>query len=85
MRRWEEEEGNFHNNNLIVVQTKLYSFRFDCKIVSFTAANTNLMFSVSKKESKCCALVEWKSESRLIIIPLTHLNDLPLMKLTCIE
>ena len=36
-------------NNWIVVQTKLYSFKFDCKIVSFTAANTNLMFSVSKK------------------------------------
>ena len=34
---------------MIVVQTKLYSFRFDCKIVSFTAANTNLIFSVSKK------------------------------------
>lgn len=32
------------------VQTKLYSFRFDCKIVSFTAANTNLIFSVSKIE-----------------------------------
>lgn len=28
--------------------TKLYSFRFDCKIVSFTAANTNRIFSVSR-------------------------------------
>lgn len=27
--------------------TRLYSFKFSCKIVSFTAANTNLMFSVS--------------------------------------
>lgn len=34
---------------MIVVQTKLYSFRFDCKIVSLTAANTNLMFSVSTR------------------------------------
>lgn len=33
------------------VQTKLYSFRFDCKIVSFTAANTNLIFSVSKMKN----------------------------------
>ena len=29
--------------------TKLYSFRFDWRMVSFTAANTNLMFSVSKQ------------------------------------
>jgi len=27
--------------------TRLYSLRFNCKIVSFTAAKTNLMFSVS--------------------------------------
>ena len=27
--------------------TRLYSFRFSCRIVSFTAANTNLIFSVS--------------------------------------
>lgn len=27
--------------------TKLYSFRFNCRMVSFTAANTNRMFSVS--------------------------------------
>lgn len=27
--------------------TKLYSFRFSCRIVSLTAAKTNLMFSVS--------------------------------------
>jgi len=27
--------------------TRLYSFRFNCSIVSFTAANTNRMFSVS--------------------------------------
>ena len=31
--------------------TKLYSFRFNCKIVSFTAANTNRMFSVSAKQT----------------------------------
>lgn len=29
------------------VYTRLYSLRFSCKIVSLTAANTNLMFSVS--------------------------------------
>lgn len=32
-----------------VVQTKLYSFRLDCSIVSLTAANTNLIFSVSER------------------------------------
>lgn len=36
-----------------VVQTKLYSFRLDCSIVSFTAANTNLIFSVSVAHVKC--------------------------------
>ena len=30
--------------------TKLYSFRLSCNIVSFTAAKTNRMFSVSAKE-----------------------------------
>lgn len=35
------------------VQTKLYSFRLDCSIVSFTAANTNLIFSVSVAHVKC--------------------------------
>jgi len=34
------------------VYTKLYSFRFDCKIVSLTAANTNRIFSVSKYRGK---------------------------------
>ena len=29
------------------IHTKLYSFRFDCKIVSLTAAKTNRIFSVS--------------------------------------
>ena len=39
--------------------TKLYSFRLSCNIVSFTAAKTNRMFSVSVREklnlnqSKC--------------------------------
>lgn len=27
--------------------TRLYSFKFSCRMVSFTAANTNRMFSVS--------------------------------------
>ena len=34
------------------VYTKLYSFRFDCKIVSLTAANTNRIFSVSRYRRK---------------------------------
>jgi len=32
--------------------TKLYSFRFSCRMVSFTAAKTNLMFSVSVAQVK---------------------------------
>lgn len=42
-----------HNNLLLytsLVHTKLYSFRFDCNIVSFTAAKTNRIFSVSKEK-----------------------------------
>lgn len=35
---------------IISVQTKLYSFKFDCRIVSLTAAKTNLIFSVSRME-----------------------------------
>ena len=45
-------------DNIILIQsrprlvlshyTKLYSFRLSCNIVSFTAANTNRMFSVSE-------------------------------------
>lgn len=35
------------------VHTKLYSFRFDCKIVSLTAAKTNRIFSVS-------VVLEWR-------------------------
>lgn len=40
--------------HLIFAYTKLYSFKLDCNIVSLTAANTNLMFSVSveKKEKR---------------------------------
>lgn len=52
--------GNGHDDNDDdhdeadgVVQTKLYSFRLDCSIVSFTAANTNLIFSVSVAHVKC--------------------------------
>jgi len=30
--------------------TRLYSLRLDCSMVSFTAAKTNLMFSVSEKK-----------------------------------
>lgn len=32
--------------------TRLYSFKFSCRMVSFTAANTNLMFSVSVAQVK---------------------------------
>lgn len=45
---FDSDSDEFVTTTMIVVQTKLYSFRFDCRIVSFTAANTNLMFSVSK-------------------------------------
>lgn len=31
--------------------TRLYSLRLDCSMVSFTAAKTNLMFSVSENNS----------------------------------
>lgn len=33
--------------------TRLYSFRLSCRMVSFTAANTNLIFSVSVAHVKC--------------------------------
>lgn len=32
----------------VVIQTRLYSFKFSCSIVSLTAANTNRIFSVSE-------------------------------------
>ena len=35
------------------VYTRLYSLRLSCRIVSFTAANTNLMFSVSAISTQC--------------------------------
>lgn len=34
------------------IQTRLYSFRLDCSIVSLTAAKTNRIFSVSAEEGK---------------------------------
>lgn len=34
--------------HLNALQTRLYSFRFDWRMVSLTAANTNRIFSVSK-------------------------------------
>lgn len=51
LRPWWEHDD--HDEDDVVVQTKLYSFRLDCNIVSFTAANTNLMFSVSVAHVKC--------------------------------
>lgn len=33
--------------------TRLYSFRFSCRMVSFTAAKTKRMFSVSVAHVKC--------------------------------
>ena len=33
-------------------QTRLYSFKLSCRMVSFTAANTNRMFSVSVKRKE---------------------------------
>lgn len=40
------------NDTIQEPHTKLYSFRFSCKIVSLTAANTNRMFSVSGKKQR---------------------------------
>lgn len=42
-----------HLSGVEVGHTKLYSFRFNCRIVSLTAANTNRMFSVSVAHVKC--------------------------------
>lgn len=47
------DDDDDHDEADGVVQTKLYSFRLDCSIVSFTAANTNLIFSVSVAHVKC--------------------------------
>lgn len=38
--------------DIALCYTKLYSFRFSCKIVSLTAAKTNRMFSVSVEKEK---------------------------------
>lgn len=48
-----DDDDDDHDEADGVVQTKLYSFRLDCSIVSFTAANTNLIFSVSVAHVKC--------------------------------
>ena len=40
-------------DSVLTSQTKLYSFKFNCKIVSFTAAKTKRMFSVSVAQVKC--------------------------------
>lgn len=45
--------------------TKLYSFRFSCRIVSLTAAKTNLIFSVSVRE---------KTEIQTNIVNQSHLK-----------
>lgn len=44
---------NGKHNRQPRVQTRLYSLRLDCSIVSLTAANTNRMFSVSVAHVKC--------------------------------
>lgn len=49
----DDDDDDDHDEADGVVQTKLYSFRLDCSIVSFTAANTNLIFSVSVAHVKC--------------------------------
>ena len=43
--------------------TKLYSFRLSCNIVSFTAANTNRMFSVSETVRRDY-LKNWKTQTK---------------------
>lgn len=54
------EKSSFHDQffdlkpsrliiNFSVIQTKLYSFKLDCSIVSLTAAKTKRIFSVSER------------------------------------
>lgn len=49
---WTDDEVT-QVKNQIYFYTKLYSFRFSCRIVSLTAAKTNRMFSVSVAHVKC--------------------------------
>ena len=41
------------SQTVLTFQTKLYSFKFNCKMVSLTAAKTKRMFSVSVAQVKC--------------------------------
>ena len=59
-------------------QTKLYSFRFNCKIVSFTAANTNRMFSVSVIKTK--DVCEKLASSNLYMKHITHIHTVEHLK-----
>lgn len=67
--------GELVTTRMIAVQTKLYSFRFDCKIVSFTAANTNLIFSVSKNYKNIEIVSFFFCFKCLIACLSTDLND----------
>lgn len=42
-------DNSYHINS---IQTRLYSLRLDCSIVSLTAANTKRMFSVSGQQKE---------------------------------
>lgn len=42
---------------LVKIHAKLNSFKADCMIVSFTAQNTSLIFSVSLKTSKAACKI----------------------------
>lgn len=78
-----------------ICYTKLYSFRFSCKIVSLTAAKTNRIFSVSegKNQRKWISLCKsmfyetWQSQASHLnledfwIVLLTWLNTITTLKL----
>ena len=52
--------------------TKLYSFRLSCKMVSFTAANTNRIFSVSKMGKSIRTLYAIQYKNGVILTLLLH-------------
>lgn len=52
----------------IALHTKLYSFRFDCRIVSLTAAKTNRIFSVSVAREKNLECMDGRKRMRYIFL-----------------
>jgi hypothetical protein len=56
-------------------QTKLYSFRLSCNIVSLTAAKTNRMFSVSEKIIKSFTMnCKKKNLKNCKYLPVAHVK-----------